>query len=560
VTWTLERDEERRLRVFSRALRIWRLLQWVTDELAIAVLPDGFVHIPGQMNAAWRAIESLNDSPISGVPEDPAATNSNADPHLAIEPLICDPLAAVMAGEICMRRAREGLRGQKAIAMAKERDLVLIRTKFFDDFLVRTVNRWPGHGTIQVVLLGTGMDTRPYRCSLTNGERSVVVFELERRETLARKMEQLTSVQARPRCTSVVPIPWELRANGDDNTWRGLMLSSGFVPEKPSIWVIEKLFNHCSSVEVVRVMRNIRDMSARGSVICLSAPTPSARNRSLDATARDHQSGTGSIRGRSDPSTRITPKRKPPSSQWTCGDPEYFEQFGFRVRSSTRAGSAHASYGRWPGKKEGLTLYVELGRQPRKSFGPAKHVRDVAESQSPIQLDGKMEIIDHFLQSMATPDVVLTTGEDVKSDANTPIELKPDLEIPPAVQHEDSEVVGKTVVPQDVKSLNLMSPNVEPTVLTCVLTMNSSVIRGGTVRVCGNVDALGNWNPAAAPVIDANVPEGSQVMIDTRVDFMLQYKFVVLYGDEDACWEAGPNRQVYCRQGACTVVYHVWRV
>lgn len=68
---------------------------------------------------------------------------------------------------------------------------------------------------------------------------------------------------------------------------------------------------------------------------------------------------------------------------------------------------------------------------------------------------------------------------------------------------------------------------------------------GHTLAVCGNVDALGGWNPdKAIQMSDANFPEW-QVEIDASdLTFPLEYKFV-LYKKEErrvVAWENNPNR------------------
>ena len=68
---------------------------------------------------------------------------------------------------------------------------------------------------------------------------------------------------------------------------------------------------------------------------------------------------------------------------------------------------------------------------------------------------------------------------------------------------------------------------------------------GHTLAVCGNVDALGGWNPdKAIQMSDANFPEW-QVEIDASdLIFPLEYKFV-LYKKEErrvVAWENNPNR------------------
>ncbi len=96
--------------------------------------------------------------------------------------LFNDPWAAALAGPQGMAWAAE--RGDKSAAM-------VIRTRYFDDFLQRVVIDF---GVRQVVILAAGLDTRAYRLGWLEGSR---LFELDQPSVLRYKEQVLRAADAR---------------------------------------------------------------------------------------------------------------------------------------------------------------------------------------------------------------------------------------------------------------------------------------------------------------------------------------------------------------------------
>lgn len=65
------------------------------------------------------------------------------------------------------------------------------------------------------------------------------------------------------------------------------------------------------------------------------------------------------------------------------------------------------------------------------------------------------------------------------------------------------------------------------------------------LAICGNQKTLGNWDPDKAwPMSDANFPEWQAELDASKLEFPLEYKFV-LYNKEEKraeAWENNPNR------------------
>src|SRR5258708_2986712 len=104
--------------------------------------------------------------------------------------LFHDPWAALLAGQT-------GQSWNDCLSIEANRvneAPMVIRTKFFDDFLLRVTTE---HQVHQIVMVAAGMDTRAFR--LTWPERTRL-FELDQPELLAQKEQLLSSAGASPTC------------------------------------------------------------------------------------------------------------------------------------------------------------------------------------------------------------------------------------------------------------------------------------------------------------------------------------------------------------------------
>jgi methyltransferase (TIGR00027 family) len=97
-----------------------------------------------------------------------------------IDPLFVDPIA-----NIFITPEMESWVDEVTQASVSTRHLISYRTRYFDDYLVREIER----GVTQVVLLGAGLDTR----SLRLGHPSVSFYEIDQSEVLSYKQRQLGS-------------------------------------------------------------------------------------------------------------------------------------------------------------------------------------------------------------------------------------------------------------------------------------------------------------------------------------------------------------------------------
>jgi O-methyltransferase involved in polyketide biosynthesis len=204
-------------------------------------------------------------------------------------PLVSDPLAAPLAGRKALAAARArrqpapagGGRAFKVGAMA-------VRTRWFDDQLEACLGMPlgaaaaaaaagdyivaappPGRAPRQVVVLGAGMDSRPWRLKLPAG---LAWFEVDRADVLAAKQAALGAAGAElgapptpsmrrgyssnalleakigsmdhhPTAAVAHPLRAEswvgVAADLGDPAWAQALAAAGFEPGKPTVWIAE---------------------------------------------------------------------------------------------------------------------------------------------------------------------------------------------------------------------------------------------------------------------------------------------------------------------------------
>lgn len=138
-----------------------------------------------------------------------------------------------------------------------QRPFLIIRTRFIDDF-VRTA--LSATAFTQVVILGSGMDTRAYRLPWPSGTH---VFELDRPSVVAWKAAQLTAAAVDLRSSGVA-----VHSAGVDLTdpaWVTALTALPFDPTRPTLWIVEGLLYYFSPAHVTALLANITSLSAAGS-------------------------------------------------------------------------------------------------------------------------------------------------------------------------------------------------------------------------------------------------------------------------------------------------------
>lgn len=262
---------------------------------------NGVISFSSKLIAATRAVEA-------------------AEEHA----LVFDPLAARMAGQEALASSR---RRAQAAPEGSERKYkvgkMAIRTRWFDDQIEAALGMpvsatipgvlraasapsrvdlpsyvWShpdGHEPRQLVMLGAGMDSRPWRMKLP---ADLAWFELDQGDVVGAKRallhqlaaevpepEERVEAQEEPmspkfvdsglaRHTSIDEVQFPLRCGSwaavacdlSDPAWSEALVGAGFDPRKPTVWVAEGLLMYLEESKVQGMLRKVAELSEEGSV------------------------------------------------------------------------------------------------------------------------------------------------------------------------------------------------------------------------------------------------------------------------------------------------------
>jgi methyltransferase (TIGR00027 family) len=137
---------------------------------------------------------------------------------------------------------------------------VAVRTRFCDDFLLAASRT----GCRQVVLLAAGLDARAFRLHWPAG---TTLFEVDLPSVLGFKEKVLDELGARPRCRRIA-IAVDLR-----EALPAGLISAGFDPAKPAVWLPEGVLIYLSPDEVRRLLADVATVSAVGSQLAIEHGT-----------------------------------------------------------------------------------------------------------------------------------------------------------------------------------------------------------------------------------------------------------------------------------------------
>lgn len=132
-------------------------------------------------------------------------------------------------------------------------DILAAHTRFLDAFLADA----GGSGIRQVVILGSGLDTRPYRLWWPRG---TTVYEIDRPEVLEFKADVLRGLGATltaNRCAVGI----DLRRD-----WLAALRRVGFDPARPTCWIAEQLLvGYLPPDAQKRLLNDVTQVSVAGS-------------------------------------------------------------------------------------------------------------------------------------------------------------------------------------------------------------------------------------------------------------------------------------------------------
>jgi methyltransferase (TIGR00027 family) len=189
------------------------------------------------MVAAARAAATRRPQPVI---DDPFA-----------EPLVravgIDVFTRIAAGEL------DALEAQGGVGFPRMIDTFAARARFYDDYFAEAGKA----GLRQVVIVASGLDSRPYRLSWPTG---TTVYEIDQPEVIAFKTATLSKLGAAPTA--------EHRADGIDlrEDWPAALRQAGHDPSAPTAWLAEGvLIGFLPPEAEVRLLDNVIALSAAGS-------------------------------------------------------------------------------------------------------------------------------------------------------------------------------------------------------------------------------------------------------------------------------------------------------
>ena len=172
--------------------------------------------------------------------------------------LISDPYAARLVAAAQTSAPIPFTSGSPAMEEADEEmwngtsEYVGLRSRVFDDYFLRASE----DGVRQVVILASGLDTRPFRLAWPAG---TVCFELDQPAVLDFKSATLEKEDAAPRCDHR-PVPVDLR---DD--WGAALEAAGHDASRPTAWLAEGLLPYLPPEAETRLFQEVTRLSATGS-------------------------------------------------------------------------------------------------------------------------------------------------------------------------------------------------------------------------------------------------------------------------------------------------------
>jgi methyltransferase (TIGR00027 family) len=216
---------------------------------------------------------------------------------------------------------------------------VTVRTHFLDGVLATAIER----GVLQIVLLGAGLDARPWRLNLPADTRTWLV-DLP---TTAGVTEQVLGA---PKSGSVTTVEADLR----NPRWADELAASGFRADQPTVWIAEGLLFYLDSDVATAAVTQAGYLSSPGSMLGFAHFGPASAQ---EAMSRDMSRTAGTYGSEFVSTIR------------TCE--QFLENTGWSVDSSTtiareaeRLGQ-HVKYGEVPGEE--VTWLCEASREsPRQ--------------------------------------------------------------------------------------------------------------------------------------------------------------------------------------------------
>jgi methyltransferase (TIGR00027 family) len=136
-------------------------------------------------------------------------------------------------------------------------EFMIARTAFFDHIVVQALKE----NIAQIVLLGAGYDSRPYR--FRELIQDTQIYELDAKPTQQRKQECLQQAK--------IPIPKQIRfvpINFETDNLRDRLMEAGYSPQKKALFIWEGVTYYLRAEVVDHMLAFVMSNSPKGSSIC----------------------------------------------------------------------------------------------------------------------------------------------------------------------------------------------------------------------------------------------------------------------------------------------------
>jgi methyltransferase (TIGR00027 family) len=237
-------------------------------------------------NDTWDLATSVGAT-ATGVAVGRALASRGADP--LINDPFAEPLVRAVGVDFFTRLASGDLDPAAVdsgaeFGMVRMRDMMAVRTRFFDDFFLEATNA----GIRQAVILASGLDARAYRLPWPPG---TTVYEIDQPQVIEFKTATLTKLGAVPTAERRA-VAIDLRHN-----WGGGLRAAGLNPTQPTAWSAEGLLPFLPPEAQDALLDNITALSAPGSRLATenlpdaSRSVPMMADRIREATDRWREHG-----------------------------------------------------------------------------------------------------------------------------------------------------------------------------------------------------------------------------------------------------------------------------
>jgi len=137
-----------------------------------------------------------------------------------------------------------------------------VGTKMVDDWLREGCKKFGSGTKIQIVNLGSGMDTRAYRLEFLEG--NFVMYEVDLPEVNAAKQKFLAPINPEPKC-EIVTVDFDLLTDG----FADALADTGFKSSLPTFWILEGFLTYIRPVKKqLEILTLVTQLSGAGSEIC----------------------------------------------------------------------------------------------------------------------------------------------------------------------------------------------------------------------------------------------------------------------------------------------------